>query len=132
MLRDDNGKRIPLDFDLLQMKSVERTEKNYFPIDSWSPTDWGCAMAGEAGEACNFAKKLLRLERAAGTLSYYRKRIELINNIGKELADVVIYASLFAERVGLNLGNEVIKKFNEVSRRVDSKIFIGSEENDNG
>jgi hypothetical protein len=68
-------------------------------------TDWACALAGETGEACNLIKKLRRGD-AIDT-----------EDIGKELADVVIYADLLAARLGIDLGEAVVQKFNEVSDR---------------
>ena len=38
----------------------QRNGEVYQPVDEWSPTDWGCALAGEVGELCNFLKKRLR------------------------------------------------------------------------
>lgn len=73
--------------------------------DEWSPTDWATAVAGEVGEACNLIKKMRRGEEIP------------LAEVGKELADSVIYLDLLARRLGLDLGEAVAQKFNEVSRR---------------
>src|SRR5438132_10255212 len=77
----------------LKKKNRERCEEVFHFIDSWSPTDWACALAGEVGEACNLIKKMRRGD----------PKITRID-VGEELADVVIYADLLAQRLGLDLG----------------------------
>ncbi len=126
-----NGK---LEFNILSLKNEERCEKSYHKIKSWSPTDWACALAGEVGEACNFVKKLKRLDsdifwsgeysKCNNTKTKDEEEKILIESIGKELADVVIYADLLASRLGLRLGYEVKKKFNETSDVIGSPIKL--------
>lgn len=88
------------------------TTQKYRVCLDWSLSDWGCALAGEAGEACNLIKKL----RVGETISY--------SQIAKELADVVIYADLIAMKLGIDLGEAVRAKFNEVSDRVGSDVKL--------
>jgi NTP pyrophosphatase (non-canonical NTP hydrolase) len=95
----------------LQAISTIRCE-TWHPVADWSPTDWGCAMAGEAGETCNMLKKMRRGDF-----------VPLVD-VGKEIADTVLYAVLLAERLGIDLQNAVIDKFNEFSDRVGSPIKI--------
>lgn len=87
-----------------------------FPeCENWTPTDWGCSMAGEVGEACNKIKAFLR-----GDKTYWEKGKEYPlteESIVKELADVVIYADLTARCLHQNLAAAIQKKFNEVSER---------------
>lgn len=102
----------PVNFDALRELNIERCEaKDGFKHNllSWSPTDWGCAMGGECGEALNLIKKLRRGEE-----------IDPVQ-IGKEIADVVIYADLLAARLGLRLGDLVRMKFNQKSRDIGWK-----------
>lgn len=94
-----------LTFSRLREVNVRRCEAAFHPLLSWTPTDWACAMAGEAGEACNLIKKLRRGEVVPAEM------------IAKELADVIIYADLLAARLGVDLGQSVCSKFNEVSDR---------------
>lgn len=85
-------------------------------LDSWSHLEWAGAMAGEAGEAANLAKKLKRIETGiVGQDSATRE--ELIKAYGDELADVVLYAFCCATAAGIDLGNAVRHKFNLVSER---------------
>lgn len=74
----------------------------------------GLAMGGEAGEAQNMIKKLLR--RRAG-LATKNTEADLIKEIAKELADVYIYLDLIASGLSIDLGQAIIDKFNEVSVR---------------
>jgi len=104
----------PLNFEELRNANLTRCEGAFHPLASWSPTDWGCAMAGEAGEACNILKKHKRGD--AGP--HFRE------NLAEEIADVVIYADLLAARCGINLGQAVCKKFNKVSKKKGSSIRL--------
>jgi len=99
-----------LSFEELAIANRLRCEQIYHPVDDWSLTDWGCAAAGEMGEACNIIKKI---RRRNGKIDHNHR--DLLEELGKELADTVIYLDLIAQRAGLNLGDEVRKKFNEVS-----------------
>ena len=55
----------------LQKISEKRT-KRWHPggLEEWSPLEWAGAMAGEAGEACNAAKKLKRLETGLKSINF--------------------------------------------------------------
>lgn len=80
--------------------------------DEWSLADWSNALAGETGELCNWIKKIRRGDN-----------IDLAE-VGKELADIVIYADLLADKLGLSLSDCITSKFNEVSERVHSSVKI--------
>lgn len=81
-------------------------------LTDWSPAEWSNALAGEVGELCNLTKKLQR----DGNIP--------LEEIGKEIADVVIYADLIATRMGFKLEKLVRQKFNEVSDRKGSDIKL--------
>lgn len=101
-----------LTFDELRRANTQRLPHFHGSHPTWSATDWACAMAGECGEACNLIKK--------------RRRGEPIHtfDIGKELADAVIYAELLASHLGIDLGEAVRAKFNEVSERIGSAVRL--------
>jgi NTP pyrophosphatase (non-canonical NTP hydrolase) len=117
-----------LTFIELKAMNFARCEEKYHPITDWSPTDWACAIGGECGEALNFVKKLRRLTGPTDKTTLGRIQNdsvkELIDNIGKELADVVIYADLLATRLGLSLGECVANKFNETSEKIGSTRML--------
>lgn len=102
-------------FRVLREVNVTRCAASFRSLEDWGETDWACAMAGEAGEACNLIKKRRRGDGIA------------IEEVAKELADVVIYADLLAARMGIDLGEAIRKKFNEVSTRVDSAVRLEPE-----
>lgn len=110
-------------FGALREANVRRCGEVFHPLDSWSLTDWACAMAGESGEACNVVKKLRRLdsERAQATKPSHLTREDLLDCLAEELADVVIYADLLAARAGIDLREAIREKFNRVSVERGSK-----------
>lgn len=69
----------------------------------------GLELAGEAGEACNAIKKRVRWELGMPG------GVEDLQNVKEELADVVICASLVANKLGIDLGMAVRDKFNATS-----------------
>lgn len=114
-----------LNFEELRAANAARVVRWHGPdAEPWSGADWSNAMCGEAGEAANVVKKLRRHEtRIPGTVRvgdgvqlYNTPRVpELLEKLGKEIADTIIYADLLAHYYGINLGDVVIAKFNEVS-----------------
>lgn len=101
----------------LQLINKLRCNKDFRPVDDWSLPQYGNAIAGEVGELCNIIKKMDRLNVPGDS--------ELsTEDIGKELADIICYACLIASRADLNLEDCIKQKFNEVSKRVDSKYRL--------
>jgi len=99
----------------LQRISAERCEAPSgfnSAISSWTILEWAGAMCGEAGEAANVAKKI----RRDGPF-YGRELVQMRTALAHELADVVCYAVLVAERMGIDLQDAIREKFNEVSDR---------------
>jgi NTP pyrophosphatase (non-canonical NTP hydrolase) len=85
----------------------------------WSPADWMLAVVGELGEAANLMKKIKRGDFADGSqLDEARAKLK------KEFADVITYMDLMAYQFRFDLGEAVTEKFNEVSARVGSSIFL--------
>lgn len=81
----------------------------------WSRSDWLEAVTGELGEYANKSKKFRR-----GDIS----QAEFLIEAEKELADVVTYVDLLAFQLGIDLGDAIRKKFNEVSKRVGAPVYI--------
>lgn len=91
-------------------------------LDSWSPAEWGNALAGEVGELCNVLKKLLRHDMGIQQLAVEHgkssnKRAELVLDAAKEIADSYTYLDLVAARLGLDVQQCVVMKFNDISER---------------
>ena len=106
-----------LTFDRLRMRNVERCEGVFRTLKSWSLPDWACAMAGEAGEACNVVKKIHRGD-------YIMLPNMAKTDLAVKLADVIIYADLLAARAGIDLGEAVREKFNWVSHVRGSEVTL--------
>lgn len=81
----------------------------------WSPAQWYQAMMGEFGEYANIRKKFER-----GDIS----KEEFKQKAGYELADGIIYLSILAYQLGINIDDAIVEKFNIVSERVEADIFI--------
>lgn len=67
-------------------------------LDEWSLADWCVAVGGEVGEALNVVKKLNR--DRDGQPGNTRSRAELLDDLGDELADVVIYLDILVNAGG--------------------------------
>lgn len=111
-------------FEHFSETNRKRCLKVFHPIDSWTVAEWGVAVAGEAGEICNAIKKLRRLEDGNNTAKDPQTREEAVQAIADEIADTIIYADLLATRLGINLDAAIVKKFNEVSKRMKSDIKL--------
>lgn len=112
-----------LTFELLREKNLERCEKGFkHTLDSWSVAEWGNATAGECGEACNVAKKILRFrDNVAGNK---KSKEEYVKELSHELAGTLIYLDLWAASQGINLAHAVIDEFNKKSDEIGSDIKI--------
>lgn len=115
-------KKIKFRLDLFNQINKDRCEAHFQDTRSWSLSDWGCALAGEVGEACNFIKKIKRLEGKEDTNSR-KERKALKKELSKELADVFCYLDLISTELSIDLGKEIVDKFNEVSRRRVAKTI---------
>jgi NTP pyrophosphatase (non-canonical NTP hydrolase) len=108
-----------LTFRALREANVSRKARWHGEADEWSGADWSNAMCGEAGEAANVVKKLRRHETHTGT-AYNTPEVEaLLPALAEELADVVTYADLLADKYGIDLSGAVVAKFNRVSAAQD-------------
>jgi len=112
-----------LDFARLRAINVERCVKGFgHALDSWSVAEWTNAMCGEAGEAANVAKKMLRhRDNVAGNKGADLDLEALRQKLGRELADTVIYLDLVCASQGLDLGQLVRETFNAKSDEIGAK-----------
>lgn len=121
---EGNGK-VPLTFDDLRVANRARLPqfKNRLgkPAHSqpdgsdWSLAEWCNAVTGELGEAENLIKKI---QRGDMTLEGARPLL------ADELADIATYLDILSFRAGVDLGEAVVKKFNEVSDRVGCAVYL--------
>ena len=108
---------------LSEANAVRALERNRDGVMVWTPTQWALGMFGECGEACNIVKKLNRIECGdPGTREH--EGTELFEHLVNELADIVIYADLLAQRLNLDLATAVRLKFNDTSAKLKLKTMI--------
>jgi len=109
-LRAANIRRLP------QFKNSKGQPAHSQPDGSdWSLAEWCNAVTGELGEAANLIKKV---QRGDYTLDEARQ------DLADEFADIVTYLDILAMRAGVDLGEATRSKFNMVSTRVGSDVFI--------
>ena len=118
-----------LDLQTLRQANVKRCEQSFGSCREWSPADWSNAMAGEAGELLEL---LLPLIVKTNTICNLTKKIQRgdeisLEEVGKEIADVVIYADLLSHNLGIELSDAIRKKFDEVSTHVGSDVFLNDQ-----
>lgn len=83
----------------------------------WRAVELGGEMA-EMLIVLNTVKKLVREESG---MPGSRSTVE---NLAKELADIIICSDLLAQQFGIDLGAVVVKKFNETSHSVGMKTML--------
>jgi NTP pyrophosphatase (non-canonical NTP hydrolase) len=102
-------------FDQFSFLNARRALRWHSDGVEWTLGDWGNALAGEAGEACNVIKKIRRVQTGALGRDSEQDVEEMKLKLAAELADVVIYADLIATQIGVRLDEAVANKFNQVS-----------------
>jgi NTP pyrophosphatase (non-canonical NTP hydrolase) len=107
-----------LGLDTLSQVNRKRLKEAFAQCTTWTPADWCMAMVGETGELANILKKVKR-----GDFTVEERKKE----ISDEFADILIYLDLWAQRVGVDLSRAVAEKFNDTSKKVGSKYYIGGD-----
>lgn len=106
----------------LNIANVERCEQSYHALSDWELTDWATAAAGEMGEVCGVVKKIRRISsNSEDALDAFP---DLLEPLGDEIANVVIYLDLLATRAGINLASAIRRKFNATSDKVGSTVRL--------
>ena len=109
-LREANKKRLP------EFKNKHGEIAHSKPDGSnWTPAQWLQALVGELGEYANIRKKFER-----GDLTGE----EFHHLAANELADVQIYLDILALQNNIDLAAATINKFNIVSDRVGSSVYL--------
>lgn len=102
---------VPLTFERLSDVSAARAERWTVGHPDTPLSFHATELGGEAGEVLNDIKKLERLRMGLPGGK------DTSENLAGELADVVICADILARKLGIDLGEAVRSKFNEVSER---------------
>ena len=114
-----------LTFDAFLKANIERCNAGFgHKLEDWSLLEWGGACAGEIGEACNKAKKLKRFDTGIKSNKPGENQKALLDAMGKEIADAVVYAFLWFAAAGLDPAEYVRKVFNDKSDEIGSDIKI--------
>lgn len=112
-----------LSFAELREANIERCETGFkHKLDSWSVAEWGNATAGECGEACNVAKKILRFRD--GVAGNKKSKEDYIKDLASEIAGTVIYCDLWAASCGISLEEAIKEEFNKKSAEIGSEINL--------
>lgn len=83
----------------------------------WSLAEWTNAMCGEAGEAANQAKKVLRQD--TGMVGQFDEtRDELLLKVAKEACDTILYAILVIDACGMDVETLLRQVFNNKSEQL--------------
>jgi hypothetical protein len=107
-----------IDLAAFMQLTVSRAARwHHADINEWSILEWAACMAGEAGEATNFAKKVRRVETF--TQSYKEEPLDQLKmKCAIEVIDTIIYAPVVLARLGLtpvHFERLLREKFNQVS-----------------
>lgn len=78
-------------------------------------------VAGEFGEVAEAIKKYLRAERGI------RGSTATLEDVAEEMADAVIALDLLADKLGLDLGKAVRRKFDKTSAKYDLQTRLGDD-----
>lgn len=117
-----------LDLNCLRLANIARSEsKKGFnhPLDAWSIAEWTNAMQGEAGEAGNIAKKLIRIRYSTrGNKKGDGGHAKLLKALAQEIADTVVYADLCLASEGISLSDAVRDAFNRKSKEIGFKFKL--------
>ncbi len=104
-------------FAALRAVNVTRCARWHGPESTpWTAADWSNATCGEAGEMANVIKKIRRHE--TGAVNEGDPPLAKLKEMAaEEIADVVIYADLMANYLGVDLAAAIRAKFNKTSER---------------
>ncbi len=133
------------DFTFRELSETNRAraeEWHQDGLEEWSPNDWATAMGGEVGEiglaiddfllalmaeanrtaahygrALDMCKKLRRMTHNIDSNNNPPSIDAAIAAIGDEVADGFLYSDLLLQRLGLDTGAVIARKFNAISER---------------
>lgn len=132
-LRKANLSRLP------QFKNGKGEPAHSEPDGSdWLLSGWSNAVEGELGEVAEALEDYIvfgRIKKHLGRSGNLIKKVERGDVtleekrqiLADELADVQTYLDILAFRCGIDLGQATVKKWNEISERVNCPLRIGTE-----
>lgn len=117
----------PLTIEQMQQQSKLRAERWHRGKPKWSLLEWAGAMAGEAGEACNKAKRIKRLDDdmvsltvedgvGSGTRHVIAdQREKLTIAVAEEACDTILYAICLLNELDVDAEDLLREVFNKKS-----------------
>jgi NTP pyrophosphatase (non-canonical NTP hydrolase) len=106
-----------LTFQELREQNLSRCVSGFgHTLEAWSVAEWGNATAGECGEACNIAKKILRFRD--GVVGNKKSQAEYVRDLASEIAGTLIYLDLWAASQNIDLEEAVKDEFNKKSEEI--------------
>lgn len=94
-------------------------------LNGWNALEWAAAACGECGEVANVAKKIKRIEDGCNVNTAGKTREQLVADLADEIADTIIYLDLLAASEDIDLSAAIVRKFDEVSDRVQFSAKLG-------
>jgi len=98
----------------------------------WTVSDWALATAGETGELAEVLLHYTLMSMALGKAENIMKKMRrqdfdvrsAKNEVADELADVAIYLDMLADKLGIDLGEAIMHKWNKKSRQLDIPLRL--------
>ena len=109
-----------LTFETLRKANRARRVRDKRECKDWVPAQWFQALIGELGEYANIRKKVERGDFDKDPAGEATARLAM----AEELADAQAYLDLLAQSVGVALGPATLRKFNVISERIGSPVFL--------
>lgn len=116
-------------FSIENLKRCEARKGFNHKLKSWFIEQWTNAVAGEIGEACNIAKKILRIRnKVRGNKFTDLDKHNLQQKCAKELCDVIIYCDLAIQSLGYDTETILIEVFNAKSIEIGYNRILNNRE----
>ncbi len=109
-----------MNFDEYQKKALTTAVNSADPL--MQKTIWAMGIAGEAGEVIEKWKKIVAYKN--GEISK-----EDLDELSKELGDVVWYIAVMADALGLSLGEIMQNNLTKLADRKSRSVIKGSGDN---
>jgi len=107
-------------FDEYQKTALTTAENSYEPL--MEKTIWAMGVAGEAGEVVEKWKKIVAYKNGIVTE-------EDINELAKELGDVVWYIAVMAHSLGLSFDDVMQRNVEKLKSRKQRNVIRGRGDN---
>ena len=118
---------IDRNFSKMNLERFESQTSFGLDISEWEPERLVRAIVGTAAEASATANELHLCRHRVGLINRGGNESELTESLIGELGDMAGYIDLVLQRLGVDPGEAIRKRFNQVSRR-DGVPFELSEE----